>query len=358
MSKSTIRATDVATSDTTASQFPLDFDENDAAEAFLDRWKDEGNESSPEATEVKEKTPVEPAVEAEQDQEEVEEAEQAADDIEDPEEEPTDAEDDTEEESEEGAEDEKEPTAKKALDDDAEVEVKVNDEVLKVSVKDLKRLYGQEAALTRKSQEVAAKRKEVEATEQKLSVVLQKQYEKAAQRWEPYSKIDMLVASKQLDADQFAALRAEAQAAFEDFRFISEEADAFVKQTQAQRQEQLKAAAQEAVKVLKESIPGWSSSLYDNIREYAINNGMDAEVVNNLVDPVAIQLLYKARLYDESKKVVTKKKVLTPKKVVKTTVSPNAKDMSPKKEEAMKRLRVSGDVDDAAEAFLSRWASE
>jgi len=357
MAKSTIRK-DVATTDNTAPQLPLNLDESDAADVFLDRWTDKGNESSPEATEVKEKTPEPPAEEAEQEQEEVAETEETAEDYTDPEEESTDAEDDTEDESDEGAQDEEEPEAKKTLDDDSEVEVKVNDEVLKVSVKDLKRLYGQEAALTRKSQEVSAKRKEVEATEQKLGASLQKLYEKAATRWEPYSKIDMLVASKQLDADQFAALRAEAQAAFEDFRFISEEAEAFVKQTQAQRQEQMKQAAQEAVKVLKESIPGWSQPLYDNIREYAISSGMDAEVVNNLVDPIAIQLIHKARLYDESKKVVTKKKVLTPKKVVKTTVSPDsAKDLSPKKDEAAKRLRATGDIDDAAELFLSRWAS-
>lgn len=356
MAKSTIRNTDVASTDNTAPQLPLNFDESDAADVFLDRWTDKGNESSPEATEVEEKTPEKPAIEAEQEQEEVAETEEDVEDTTDPEEE-VDAETETEDESEEGAEDEEEPTAKKTLDDDAEVEVKVDDEVLKVSVKDLKRLYGQEAALTRKSQQVAAKRKEIEATEQKLGASLQKLYEKAATRWEPYSKIDMLVASKQLDADQFAALRAEAQAAWEDFRFISEEADAFVKQTTAQRQEQLKQAAQEAVKVLKETIPEWSPSLYDNIREYAIGTGMDPEIVNNLVDPVAIQLIHKARLYDESRKIVTKKKVLTPKKVVKTTVSPNAKDMSPKKDDAAKRLRATGNVDDAAELFLSRWAS-
>ena len=356
MAKSTIRK-DVAITEDTAPQLPLNFDESDAADAFLDRWKEEGNESSPEATEVKEKTPEPPAEEAEQEQEEVAETEETAEDDTDPEEESTETEEETEEESEEEDQDDK-PDAKKSLDDDAEVEVKVNDEVLKVSVKDLKRLYGQEAALTRKSQEVAAKRKEVEATEQVLSASLQKLYEKAATRWEPYSKIDMVVASKQLDADQFAALRAEAQAAYEDFRFISEEAQAFVKQAQTQRQEQMKQAAQEAVKVLKESIPGWSQSLYDNIREYAITSGLDSDVVNNLVDPVAIQLLHKARLYDESKKVVTKKKVMTPKKVVKTTVSPeSAKDLSPKKDDAVRRLRATGDVDDAAELFLSRWSS-
>lgn len=341
-----------------ASQYPLPFDEEDAADTFLSRWTDEGNESSPETTEDTEEKAPEKTAEAEQDQEEAEEAEETQEETEDPEEDTEETEEETEEESEEAEEDEE--SDKRTLDDDAEVEIKVDDQVLKVSVKELKRLYGQEAALTRKSQQVAAKRKEVEFTEQKLATSLQKMYEKAASRWEPYSKIDMLVASKQLDADQFAALRAEAQAAYEDFRFVSEEADAFVKQNQAQQQEQLKQAAQEAVKVLKDTIPGWSSGLYDQIREYAVSNGMDADVVNNLVDPVAIQLIHKARLYDESKKVVTKKKTLMPKKVVKTTTSPSsAKDMSPsKKVEAEKRLRYSGDVEDAADLFLSRWQSE
>ncbi len=341
-----------------ATQYPLPFDEEDAADTFLNRWTEEGNESSPETTEEPEtKSPEEPA-EAEQQQEEAEEAEETQEETEDPEEDTEETEEEAEEESEEDEEDKE--SSKKSLDDDAEVEIKVDDQVLKVSVKELKRLYGQEAALTRKSQQVAAKRKEVEQTEQKLATSLQKLYEKAATRWEPYSKIDMLVASKQLDADQFAALRQEAQAAYEDFRFVSEEADAFVKQNQAQQQEQLKLAAQEAVKVLKETIPGWSSGLYDQIREYAINTGMDSDVVNNLVDPVAIALIHKARLYDESRKVVTKKKVLTPKKVVKTTTSPaSAKDMSPSNRvEAEKRLRYSGDPDDAAELFLSRWQTE
>jgi hypothetical protein len=65
-------------------------------------------------------------------------------------------------------------------------------------------------------------------------------------------------------------------------------------------------------------------------------------------------------MYDESKKVVTKKKVMAPKKVVKTTTSPaSAKDMSPSSRlQAESRLRSSGDPDDAAELFLSRWQSE
>jgi hypothetical protein len=322
--------------------------EADAEQAFLDRWTEEDSpKETSEKPEVKQESePVE-----EEDTESTEETEESSEDETDPEDDQSETEEETEEESEESQEEK----SKKTLDDEDEVEIKVNDEVKKVSVKELKRLWGQEAALTRKSQEVAAKRKEVEQTEAKYAASLQKLYEKAASRWEPYSKIDMLVASKQLDAEQFTALRQEAQAAFEEFRFISEEADQFVKQTEVARQEQMKVAAQEAVKVLKEAIPNWNSQLYDNIREYAISNGMPPEVVNNLVDPVAIQLIHKARLFDESKKIATQKKVNTPKKVVKTTNASSAKDFKPNDKAKLVQQARMGDTDDVANLFLSRW---
>lgn len=326
--------------------------EDDAAAAFLSKWSDEDpEEQASEAPKEDDTSEPDDAV-----QEEDTEADEAVEDEEE-------SEEDHQEESEDSAEDDdetedKSDEQKKTLDDEAVVKIKVGDEELDVSVKDLKRLYGQEAALTRKSQEVAAKRKEAEAAALKASATLDKMYQKAAAKWEPYSKIDYLVAQKQLDADAFAALRAEAQAAYEDFRFISEEADAFVKQTQAQQQQQLQEAAKEAVKVLRDAIPDWSPKLYDQIREYAISTGMDAEVVNNLVDPVAIQLLHKARLFDESKKIVTKKKVVQQKKVLKPTVTTSVKDVkgnAPAKQKA--KLQSSGSVDDAADLFLSRWAS-
>lgn len=333
---------------------PLEYQTgDDAADAFLRRWSEEDPvEQASDAPEEEEESEVSEAEEAEDEAEEAVESEEDTEaDPEDGSEEDAEAEDDEEV-------DEK-PVKKKALDDDAVVKVKVDDDELEVSVKDLKRLYGQEAALTRKSQEVAAKRKEAEQQATVLSASLERLYQKAAERWKPYAEIDMLVASKQLDAEQFAALRAEANAAYEDFRFISEEAANHVKQTQAQQQQFLQEAAKDAVKVLKEAIPGWSSSLYDNIREYAISNGMDSNVVNNLVDPVAIQLIHKARLYDESKKIATKKKVATPKKVMKTTNTLQPSDVkSDKVSKTTNRLRQTGSLDDATDLFLSRWASD
>lgn len=332
---------------------PQNLTQDDAAAVFLSKWSDEDPAKASEAPEEDDQSP-----DAEDDDEVVEVTEDEADEVEeDAEETEEDHQEGSEDETEDDDKEEAEEKPKKGLEDEATVKIKVGDEELDVSVKDLKRLYGQEAALTRKSQEVAAKRKEAEAAELKATASLQKMYEKAAAKWEPYAKVDYLVAQKQLDADQFAALRSEAQAAYEDFRFISEEAESFVQQTQAQRQVVLQEAAKEAVKTLRETIPNWSSTLYDQIREYAITTGMDSEVVNNLVDPVAIELIHKARMYDESRKVTTKKKVVVSKKVVKSTVTSSPKAMKGDSVgKAKKTLQTSGSVDDATNLFLSRWA--
>lgn len=325
----------------------LNFDEGDAAEAFLSRWSEEDPEKASESTENDEVETDDETVEteAEEDQEEDEDTET------DPEE--TDSESSDEDET------ETETETKKDTSDDVKVKIKVGDKEHEVSVKELKRLYGQEAALTTKSQAVAAERKQVEENGQKLAAQMQRVYDKAQARWEPYSKIDMLVASKQLDGDQFAALRAEAQAAYEDFRFISQEADDFVKNAKTQRQTFLQTQAKEAVKVLKEKIPGWNQEVYNSVREYAITQGLPAEVINEMVDPVAIQLIHKAMNHDKAKTIVTKKKVVTPKKVLKTTKTTSGRDVKVNKADAqMKRLKASGTTDDAAEAFLARWAQD
>ena len=57
--------------------------------------------------------------------------------------------------------------------------------------------------------------------------------EKARERYKPYSEVDMLVASKSMDTDDFAQLRKEAQQAADDVKFLEQEADAYFKQLQS-----------------------------------------------------------------------------------------------------------------------------
>ena len=125
------------------------------------------------------------------------------DDSDAPKEEADDTEDseetlETEEDEGETEEAEEKPSKdKKYVDsDETYVKVKVGDEDKEVSVKDLKRLYGQEASLTRKSQEVADQRRVADEGVAKNVAALNVLHEKAKLKAEPYKNIDWLAVSK------------------------------------------------------------------------------------------------------------------------------------------------------------------
>ena len=124
-----------------------------------------------------------------------------------------DEEADPEEEDDEPDDQEEEDDEAEAelVDDDAEVEILVDGETHRASVKSLKRLFGVEKSLTRKSQHVAQQRKQAEDALQKTDAVLQAMLAKAEERYKPYADVDFLVASKTMDDADFAALRKEAQ---------------------------------------------------------------------------------------------------------------------------------------------------
>lgn len=332
---------------------PLNLDE--AEDAILARWEDpQSKEASEDEQEAAQDTTEETdgvlELETEEDLTEV--------DLE----EDTDPEDDEEnlDEDEDSDDEGSDDDSSKVMSDDAEVEILVDGETHRASVAELKRLYGQEASLTRKSQQVATQRKEAEQAIQKSDALFQAMLQKAEEQYEPYSKVDMLLASKTMDAEDFAALRKEAQAAYENVAFLREEADKFYGEIQQQQRAAHQQAAKEAVKVLQETIPDWSNELYSDIRSYAVSQGLPEDQVNNYVDPIVIQLLNKARLYDQGKRVATvKKKTATQKKVLRSQKSPANEAMRRKADIDKQRqaLRASRgtDIDDIASVLLSRW---
>ena len=182
------------------------------------------------------------------------------------------------------------------IDDDFEVEVMVDGKQQAVSIGALKRLAGQEKSLTRKSQEVAAKRKEADEADNKSQVIFDKLIKQAEERYKPYQDIDMLVASRSMETEDFAQLRKEAQQDKDDLTFLKEEADSYLGEMARQQQQALQAQAQECVKVLQDEIPEWSNELYNDIRTYAIQQGLPERQVNTYVDSVVIQVLHKSSL--------------------------------------------------------------
>jgi len=327
---------------------PLSLSADEISDAILARWEDAEKPSEPE-------TEDNPEVEEQEEettsdlQEETEEDEVEEDEETDPEETETDDEDEDDDVEDENP----------VLSDDAQVEIQVNGETVQASVKDLKRLYGQEAALTRKSQEVATQRKNAEEAVSKSNVILQKMLEKAQAKFKPYQEVDMLVASKTMSTEDFAQLRKEYKEVEDEYKFLTEEANVFYKDLQNQQQAQLQAAAKECVKVLQEEVPNWSNQLYNDIRGYAISIGLPENEVNQYVDPKVIQLINKARLYDQGKKVATvKKKNTKSTKILRSKKAP-VNDKSRKAtqlKEATQALGNAGtDLDDISAVIMKRW---
>ena len=337
----------------------------DASEAILDRWSDgedlsEENEMLEAADDSNVGETDEETSDTYDDDEDLEEVKEETD--EDPET------DDTEDEDEPETDQEDDETEVE-LPDDTLVEIQVDGEAKQASLKDLKRLYGQEASLTRKSQEAAAKRKEAEEALAKADISYRQLLERAEARMKPYAEVDMLVASRQMSTEDFAALRREAQEAEKDLKFLREEADTFYKDAQAQQQKQVQEAAQNCVKFLSEQLPDWGNELYNDIRTYAVSQGLLQEQVDQYVDPAVIMILNKARLYDQTKATAeikkAKAKVIKTKegtrKVLKTKKAPksDADIRVQRQRDAQKRLRSNtsraGDLEDIADALMSRW---
>ena len=246
--------------------------------------------------------------------------------------------------------------------DEALVTISVDGKDHEIAVRDLKRLWGQEAALTRKSQELAAKRQEFETTSQKTAIVLDRTLTKAKERWAEFEGMDFISLGTKMDPEAFAELRRDALDAWNQLQFIQKDADEFL----AGLKERQKAEWAEALKTAKEQladpdtgIPNWSEAVYNDLRSYAVTQGIAQDQVDSLIDPVALRLLWKAKQFDDRQKAVAVKVrpkiAAAPKKVIRSgTEAPAADDQSAKRQELMSRLRKSGGkIDQAAALFDS-----
>lgn len=326
--------------------FGQETDLDDAIEAFMNSLPDDEGLSEDEDNEA-----IPENDEAEADEAEVEDEGDEEDDESDEDEE---GEADPDEEADEASDDEDD--AARIAPDEAEVVVTVDGKEHRVSVKDLKRLYGQEASLTQKSQALAAQRKVVETQQEFTVQLLQKQYEKAKAQADKYKDVDLYRASRELDDEDFQALKNAKEATESEVAALEQMGREFVQRAQQARQQILREQAKEALKVITEKIPEWNDDLYGQIRTYAIGQGLDSDVVNEIVDPAAIVMMRKAMLYDQLKSAeskVTKKVTKAPKKVARKGDSRRV-DAKTKQLQSKRRIAAeTGDVDDVAELFMA-----
>ena len=336
---------------------PQNLDVDEAAEAILGRWDDGETLSEVEVDATSEDLNETEVTEDELDDEEDDEGDE---DLDDPDTDELDDNDETDEDEDDEEDDDEPLTAS----DDQVVDIAVNGESKKVSVKDLKRLYGQEASLTKKSQDLATQRKVSEEQMAQTQMSYQKLLERAEARHKPYADIDMLVASREMDAETFSQLRQDAKQAEDDLKFLQEESGQLVSQAQQQHQEATREAAADCVKVLQEQLPEWGDELYSDIRDYAVKSGLPKEQVDQYTDPQVIMLINKARLYDQSKQSAKSKKAKAKlsksksgKKVLSSKKAPQSSKsiQRAKQKKQMDGLSDAKDLDDIADVLLSRW---
>jgi len=278
-------------------------------------------------------------------------------------------EEETEEEEEPEGEEESEET--EGEEEEELYAVTVNGEEVAVSLDELLSGYSRQSDYTRKTQEVANDRKEMEALQQQYNSEVQQIQQERQQYMDALTNI---IANQGGELEKFAnvdwnTLREEDPIEYvttrEQYREAQEKIQGLqheqARAAQAQQAENKK-AQQEMLQVEKgklvEALPEWGEpekqkELATNLQSYAKEQGFTAEELNSLVDHRSILVLLKAQKFDQLQKADVKSKKLKNKpKVIRSGKGESNRNSSKSKRTAqMKRLRQSGHVNDASILF-------
>lgn len=243
---------------------------------------------------------------------------------------------------------------------DKEVEVKVGDKTEKVRIGELTRLYGQEAALTQKGQQLATFRAEAEAFHGKVNTALTNMVERAQEAWKPYSELDFALLAKNLDTETYTQLKDDAKRAFDNLQFLTGELDTVTQETQRVQAETNHRAALECVKELQDAekgIPGFGPEVYNSMISFADQHGLPE--LRQAVNPAAFRLVNMAmqflKMQEQGKAAETKlaKAVQGAKNAIKPSRRGDSANPNSKRE-ALRRMQNSdGNTDSAADAFMA-----
>lgn len=250
-----------------------------------------------------------------------------------------------------------------------ELEVTVKDEggtdvTLKPTVKELKKGYMMEKDYQRKTKELARQREEVAESTRKAVDTERTQYQQSLQTL--HSLVLETAASELKDVNwndlamndplKYVQVRNRADQLANTLTTIQGK----MKETQAKQDSDRKTATETAAKKaraeLERDIPNFNDAHYQTLMKSAQSVGYKPEEVATWIDPRAIKLLDKAYKYDQLQagKPPTTKKVVVPPKVVKPGQAQAETAQQRKDNEALKRLRGNGTIENAADVIRSR----
>jgi hypothetical protein len=279
-----------------------------------------------------------------------------------------------EEETEEEAEEESEEESEEP--DEVESEetlyaVTVNGEEQQVTLDELMSGYSRQSDYTRKTQDVAKERKQMEELQTQY---VSEMHQARAERQQYLESLNQIIANSASNLDKFANIDWESIKENDPIEYVTRreeyreaqekvqlmQRDQYMAQQKSiedERQMRTRALHEESQK-LSEVMPEWNEpekqrKIVSDIRSYGTSQGFTEEELNSLVDHRSLIVLMKAQKYDamqnsdvKSKKLKNKPKVIRSGK----GVTRNSSDKS-KRTAQMKRLKQSGHIRDASALF-------
>lgn len=250
------------------------------------------------------------------------------------------------------------------------LEVKVKGEdgkdiVEKPTIKELREGYMRQKDYSRKTAEVARQREEVP---EKIRQGVESERTSYLQTLQELQSVVIETVAPELknvdwntlsttDPFEYIRLKNRSEQIQQVLTGIQTKQQEIVNKQKAERAQTLQKVAQESRQMLEEKIPGWNDDLYQSLMETASKDyGYKREEVASWVDPKAFQLLHDAHQFRQLKatKPIVDKRVVSVPKVVKPGSSQPVSRKQSEASEAMKRLKGSGKIEDAAAVIRSR----
>ena len=241
--------------------------------------------------------------------------------------------------------------------------VKVDGEEYEVDLDELRNGYQRQSDYTKKSQSVAEMRKAYEANLHAVQTE-REQYQEVLANMENYQNLELQrfqeldwTTLKTDDPVEYMEKRIEFQDAKDKIAQVRQERINVQQKTQQEVYQNIQQKVQQEAQLLATALPEYSdptSTLKDDLRNYAIGAGFSEQDVNAITDHKVVLMLHKAYLQDKASSSKTSKAVKKgSSKVMKagvpvTKAQKVSRDVKAKRD----RLRKTGSVRDATNAFL------
>ena len=288
--------------------------------------------------------------------------------------------DESQEETEDEAEEEEteESLEEEESEDESETEtvytVRVDGKDVEVTEDELLKGYSRQADYTKKTQELAEYRRQMDGAMQQAQQEIQQTQQARAQyvdaveaaistnyaHLQQFQHVDW-ERLKTEDREEYLTKRDDYRQAQEQIAELQNQHKAATEQQQAEMAEQHKRMWMEEHHKMSQILPEWRDdekrmAISKAIGEYAVGQGYTKEELDTLVDHRSILMLMKAKAYDDvrgKQQAVRSKKVRNKPKVVRSKAKQDKAPSRIRKRTAkLGRLKETGHVDDAADVIF------